>query len=301
MICHRRGEAPGPTLLCIASLHGNEPAGTLALERVDAALRAAEVEIERGELVFLIGNLGALAAGKRYLDRDLNRGWSREAIARIRALGPRVSEDLEMLELDDKIEECQQTARGPLLFLDLHTTSAASPPFASVVDQSEARRLSRSLPVPTVLGMDSHLDGTLLEELDAHDFCGIIFEGGQHDEPEAVDHDEAAVWLLLQQLDFLPATPPAAVSRRIAWAHATLSAAAGSLPRLLEIEYRHAIDASCGFHMEPGFRSFEEVEPGQLLGRDRDGEVRSPFAARVLMPLYQAQGDDGFFLVREVD
>jgi hypothetical protein len=37
-----------------------------------------------------------------------------------------------------------------------------------------------------------------------------------------------------------------------------------------------------------------------LLARDRHGDIRAPEAGLMLMPLYQSQGTDGFFLVREV-
>jgi succinylglutamate desuccinylase len=52
--------------------------------------------------------------------------------------------------------------------------------------------------------------------------------------------------------------------------------------------------------MTPGFVNFQAVERGGLLANDRRGEVRAPFPARVLLPLYQALGDDGFFLGRSV-
>jgi succinylglutamate desuccinylase len=42
------------------------------------------------------------------------------------------------------------------------------------------------------------------------------------------------------------------------------------------------------------------VKQGELLGRDRNGEVRAPQRGRIVLPLYQELGDDGFFLVRRV-
>jgi succinylglutamate desuccinylase len=52
--------------------------------------------------------------------------------------------------------------------------------------------------------------------------------------------------------------------------------------------------------MEPGFSNFQPVKRGQLLARDRHGDIRAPEAGLILMPLYQSQGTDGFFLAREV-
>ena len=52
--------------------------------------------------------------------------------------------------------------------------------------------------------------------------------------------------------------------------------------------------------MQPGFVNFQQVERGQLLATDRGGEIRARENGYLFMPLYQAQGEDGFFLVREV-
>jgi succinylglutamate desuccinylase len=51
--------------------------------------------------------------------------------------------------------------------------------------------------------------------------------------------------------------------------------------------------------MLPGFRSFQRIEAGEILATDGKGEVRSPETGLLLLPLYQPQGEDGFFLVRE--
>src|SRR5580698_114157 len=74
------GRAAGPTLVVVAGMHGNEPAGILAARRVLARLAADEVPL-RGELIVLAGNVGALRAGKRYLAKDLNRQWSEARVA----------------------------------------------------------------------------------------------------------------------------------------------------------------------------------------------------------------------------
>jgi hypothetical protein len=42
------------------------------------------------------------------------------------------------------------------------------------------------------------------------------------------------------------------------------------------------------------------VRPAQLLAHDVRGEIRADRAGRILLPLYQALGDDGFFLARDV-
>jgi len=78
---------PGPMLIVLGGIHGNEPAGLLALEPLIDGLALAA-----GDFVALSGNRAALAAGVRYIERDLNRGWSDEAI---KALGDAPEIELE--------------------------------------------------------------------------------------------------------------------------------------------------------------------------------------------------------------
>ncbi len=69
----------------------------------------------------------------------------------------------------------------------------------------------------------------------------------------------------------------------------------------MEIVRKHAITAADRFVMKPGFSNFAQIAPGELLATDRNGEIRSPGAFTLLFPLYQALGDDGFFLARPVN
>src|SRR6266576_1158262 len=88
------GTQPGPLVVVVCGIHGNEPAGVRAAEAVFERLER-ERPAFRGELVAIGGNLAALAENRRYLDQDLNRLWLPERIqaleagaARGEALGP---------------------------------------------------------------------------------------------------------------------------------------------------------------------------------------------------------------------
>ncbi len=52
--------------------------------------------------------------------------------------------------------------------------------------------------------------------------------------------------------------------------------------------------------MRPKFGGFDVVREGQPLADDRGGEITAPMSGFLLMPLYQQQGEDGFYLVRAV-
>src|SRR5690606_5346604 len=64
----------GVTVIAIGGMHGNEPAGVTALEKVFEYLHEHQPRFN-GRLVGFAGNLKALELGERFIDRDLNRMW----------------------------------------------------------------------------------------------------------------------------------------------------------------------------------------------------------------------------------
>ncbi|MHC4710499.1 MAG: hypothetical protein ACYTA3_08760 [Planctomycetota bacterium] len=269
-----RGDEPGATVLCVASVHGNEPAGGLALHRVLAKLRRLRPAFA-GELVGLSGNLAALARSRRYVDTDLNRMWLPariEALLRGKPKHATGVEDRELVELHDAMHAAARDSRGPVFFLDLHTT------------------------VPLVLGLEQQIKGALAVYASDQRWTTMDFEGGPHDDPTSVDHHEAAIWIALAAAGNLPDQERWRVDP---YRH-RLAEATGELPRLMEIISRYPVTPGDGFEMLPGFDNFHAVQSGQVVAHDRDGAVRIPQPARLLMPLYQGQGDDGFFLTRPV-
>lgn len=107
---------------------------------------------------------------------------------------------------------------------------------------------------------------------------------------------EAAIWIALESCGVLPS----GVQPEVPHARWVLAQARGSAPRFVEVRYRHPVESTAGFEMVPGFESFQPIRSGQILAASRAGEVRTPLSGRILMPLYQEQGEDGFFVVREV-
>lgn len=288
--------APGPTVLVMAGVHGNEPAGVHAIERVLAALAARDVPV-RGRVVALAGNLPALAEGRRFLARDLNRGWGAAALAALRELpaAARSPEDCQQAELLERFEDALRTATGPVLFVDLHSSSADGPPFLCLADTIDNRRLGLATGVPIILGIEETIDGAALEWFGARGVAALAAEGGRHQHPDTVGNHEALLWLLLDRVGVVPR---GAIDLGPHRAH--LRRAVGDAPPIVEITCRHAITPADRFRMAPGYVNFALAVRGQLLAHDANGEVRAPHRCRVLLPLYQPQGDDGYFLARPV-
>lgn len=291
-----RAAAPGPTMVCIGGVHGNEPAGVVALQRVLGTLASAG-GVAVGEFVAFAGNLEALQEGCRFIEQDLNRAWVPERLEEVRGANGTDArfEALEQGELVDELEKALSRVRGPAYLLDLHTTSGTGGTFTTVADTLDNRDFASVIPGPLILGLEEQVEGTFLDYGANRGLVTAAYESGQHEEPASVDRAEAAVLLLLQAVGMLPE----GLHNRASDARRFLEEESKGLPRVLEMRYRHGLESADGFRMKPGYRNFQWVERGEVLARDSDGEIRSPERARILMPLYQEQGEDGFFVVRE--
>lgn len=297
VIARRRGDEPGPTLIVIGGLHGNEPSGIEAMRRVAARLASAPGRI-RGDLVMLAGNVRALERGVRFIHHDLNRGWTGERLATLRAaeaVQELDAEDYEQLELAEELEQALASARGPAYLLDLHATSAEGIPFALCRDDAVVRRFAGAFPLTLVLGLLEAIDGTLATYLGTHCIT-VAVEGGQNADPASARNHEAVIRLALSAAGIVEAASPASLADD----RAVLAASRGELPPVLRVHHRHAIAAGDHFRMEPGYANIQRIAANQLLARDSGGEIRAPGAGYILMPLYQAMGEDGFFLGSEV-
>ncbi len=201
-----------------------------------------------------------------------------------------------MRELDAVFERLLGEATGIPFLLDVHTTSGPGPAFSVLHDTLPNRRFARALPIPIALGLEEELNGTLTDHFTELGAVALSVEVGQHDDPHSIERAEAALWIAMEVAGLLPEC----YSTELEAAHALLELEGEGLPEAVEVHYRHDISACESFRMRPGFGSFQKISEGMELAEEDGRTVRSPKPGLLLMPLYQSQGDEGFFLTRPV-
>jgi succinylglutamate desuccinylase len=147
-----------------------------------------------------------------------------------------------------------------------------------------------------VLGLEECIDGAVLEYFSSQGLVCLASEGGQHGDPRTIDHLEACIWLAMDAAGMLTDA-----DIDLEPYHDILRLASRRLPAVLEVHYRQHLSPHDGFVMKPGFKSFDQVSKGQLLAHNNKGALTASDWGRILLPLYQGQGLDGFFLCRGVN
>ncbi len=281
----------GPLLFITGGVHGNEPSGIVALLKIFKILKAQKPNI-RGKVVGVSGNKEALYQGVRYIDEDLNRTWTKENIASRKIDS---HEKKEMFEIIDVLEKFPKKDFTKRYFLDCHTTSSASEPYISVQDVNDNDGWAHQFPTYIIRGFSDIVLGCIDHFESRIGMTGFVFEGGQHESKISEKNHEGIIWLALQNacgldLDSLETYPEAA----------KMLEAKRKNRKTFEITYRHGINKDDEFKMEPGYSNFQPINKGELLAYENREPVHSRWDAYIFMPLYQSQGNDGFFIVEEV-
>jgi succinylglutamate desuccinylase len=301
------GTLPGPLVVVTAALHGNEPAGVQALEAIFNLLESENIIGFKGRFIGLIGNVQAYATHSRFMLRDFNRVWRMDLLAELLAQHEShlQGEDLEFVQLYNTIcREVEASKPKKILFLDLHTTSAGGGLFCIPTDEGESLAWAKLLQAPVVLGLYDQVDGTLLRFGVSGYFSnntavvptlGVAFEAGQHDHPDAVVRSIAAILKTLEYAGCLPDVGEGFLEST------GLQRPQTPPPLITRLVTAHHINPGDGFVMRPGYVNFQPVLEGEPLADDANGPIVAPFTGMILMPLYQSQGSDGFFLVRSAE
>jgi succinylglutamate desuccinylase len=298
---------PGPLLLLFGSLHGNEPAGTRALEEMFLMLEREPLINPDfqffGRIVGIRGNLAAIKAGKRFIVKDLNRQFTPENINRIRQAADDSqldSEDLELRAILDLVDEqIANFQADKVVVLDMHTTTAFGGIFSIATDDPESQRIAVELHAPVIRGLINGIQGTTLHHFNKDnydvDMVAVTFESGQHNEELSINRAIAAITNCLRSVGCVSAEDVENRHDKI------LIEYSRGLPKIADLLYCHSITAADDFCMKPGYKNFQKVQEGELLANDCNGEIRSRNDGRILMPLYQKQGEDGFFIIKTIE
>lgn len=289
------GSKKSPTVIIFAGIHGNEIAGVKASKIVLHKIKENNIPF-KGNLFFLLGNMNAIKKHIRFEDVDLNRIWNKENIsANIKRKNKNIAELKEQMGIYNQIKKIIENNNGPFYFLDLHTTSAHSVPFITISDSLNNRRFSKKFPLPVVLGIEEYLEGPLLTFINEFGHIALGFEGGQHDDKSSIANCEAFIWKALVHSK--------CVSKKKIPEFEKYKKHLSDLCcqyEFFEIIYRYAIKEGEDFKMNPGFKNFEAVEKDQLLAKSYGLPVIANKKSRIFMPLYQKQGEDGYFLLSKI-
>jgi uncharacterized protein len=300
---------PGPRLIVLGAVHGNETCGTRAIERVLAELDAGALRIIRGSVTFVpVTNALAYQKGQRIGDRNLNRNLRPNP-------QPQDHEDHVANVL------CPLLAQHDVL-LDLHSFHAPGEPFAmigppdnngalepfahAVREESWAlrlgprrivegwlatyaigvkNRLQRTLPADRsqLLSTDPSYGIGTTEYMRSQGGYAITLECGQHVDPQAPEVGYRAIRNTLAHLGMVEAQPPAART------DIELLCLSEVIDRL------HAADA-----FARQWCSYDPVNQGDVIGTRADGmRMLAPHDGFIVFPNSAAlPGNEWFYFAR---
>ncbi len=295
------GNETGPLVIFSAGIHGNEPSGVLALRNVCNHIVTENTKIN-GSLLAFIGNRTALNNNQRFSVVDLNRLWTDANLEKLHKDGFEDNElnpdILEMVNIDALINDFIKTASGiEPYFIDLHTTSAPSIPFA-IADQKDHRlNIAHKFPMPVIVNANDYIQGTLLNYFETRSFHGLIFEAGQHFDLMSVKKHEAIIWLTLVECGVLHKNDVPLYNAH----YQLLNGISNETSQCFKIVYRQALKPTDIFLMQEGYVNFQQIEKGEFIARLNGKKIFAPYPGRIFMPLYQSRGEDGFFIIKLVE
>lgn len=155
-----------PTIAVVAGIHGDEPCGVRAVERL-----LEERPHVRRPVKLVIANEEALEAGVRFLDEDLNRTFPGDPDGE-------THESRLAAMLADELDSC--------LTFSLHSTKSHAEPFAIFDEMTEyIRDIMPRLPISAVVETGNYVEGRLFTSVDTIEVeCGLQ---GTHDAAENAD------------------------------------------------------------------------------------------------------------------
>lgn len=296
LLSHHKADDSGPVVIAIAGMHGNENYGVSAVRKLDELFEEGG-GVSRGEWLGIAANLPALKKRVRYLDEDMNRIWFPSIVDKIRRSRNdqlKTSERTEIKQILELIDPYLKSGRE-IIFVDLHSFSAPGGLFVITPQSLRNQQMFYGLSAPLIYGIDDALQGTALRYFHDLGFVSIAFEGGMHHEPRTLTNMVAFLLLASERAGVID---PGYIDEFDAYKE-QIRREGGHLPARVRLVYQHLIEPDDDFVMRPGFENFQPVRKGDWLADDQTGKITAPCDGYILMPLYQEQGDDGFFIVQE--
>lgn len=294
------GNYDGECVVFFGSIHGNEPSGFVALNKFFTDFEKYDLHKKlRGSIFGIAGNLTGLKANTRFVKNDLNRIWTPSIMKRVyqQSQSELHDEELEQKELLNIIDHLVNTRKSHFNFVDLHTTSGPTIPFVTINDTIANRKLAGHLPIPTVLGIEEFLEGTIMDFINDLGYPAIGLESGQHCDEKSVALHLASIWVTLVAIGSLDKND---IPNYQSHFNLLQEAAGEEASQVYEVKHREVITKEDDFKMNHGFLNFQSISRRQSLAVNKRGTIKSKRSGKIFMPLYQSQGSEGFFEISEI-
>jgi predicted deacylase len=305
------GLAPGPKLLVLGAVHGNEVCGTQAIGRVLGEIDSGALAVERGTLTMVpIVNPLAYRLKRRQGDRNLNRNLRETADPQdfedrvANALCPLLASHDVLLDLHSF-----HTPGQPFVMIGPHDNSGTLEPFAH--EQAETRLVAHLGPKRVVEGwmetyergvqrrrrsnelggqayapalLDAQYGVGTSEYMRAHGGYGVTLECGQHEDAAA---PQVAYRAIRQALALLEMADIALEAPRQEY----------EVLRLADVIDRD----SEGDRFARPWASFDAVNAGETIGTRSNGQVISaPADGHIVFPNPNAlPGAEWFYFAQQ--
>jgi succinylglutamate desuccinylase len=174
------GSQPGPSLLILGGIHGNEGAGVAVVRSLKESFEAGKLSLLAGTLTLGIGNLKAVEDNVRFIEgRDLNRYFTDRNLA-----GHDGSEE------EKRAIELAAFIRSADITIDVHSTNKPSTVFVCTKDDPAHEKIYRRFAPEVVLTDPKYILGgepaTTDEYADRVGKIGICVEAGDVNDISAV-------------------------------------------------------------------------------------------------------------------
>ena len=309
------GLAPGPALLILGAVHGNEICGTQAIMQLLADIDSGGLTIERGSVTFVpITNPLAFQLKRRFGDRNLNRNMAPSAIPQ--DFEDRIANVLcRLLDAHDVLLDLHSfhTGGAPFVMIGPQNNNGTLEPFALAAEEmqlalhtgaprivegwldtyargvqrraatAEAGLESGSARSRTLVTNPNYGVGTT-EYMRSRGGYAVTLECGQHDDPKGIEVARQAILQTLVLLGITAAKP-------------TPMTGQPEILRLIDVTDK----AHAGDTFTKQWRSFDAVKAGDVIGVRHDGsEVKAQGDGFVVFPNPSGEvGQEWFYFAQK--
>jgi len=248
--------------LITVCIHGDEICGLSAVnELIEEEFFQKSLDFENERVTIILGNPSAVKCNKRFLDINLNRIFTEQFLQnkmKTDFIANELYEVTRLEEIANEIEQCDE-------YLDLHSTSAPSFPFAIVTPEIKSEIIAKSFPVKFILhNIVNVIVGTTLEHAHNNGKVGICVECGQHNERTSVEVAKKTIKSFVSKVEV-----DTTLSKEVLFVDKA---------EILHKGFKFVVDA----------KAFDKIKYNELIATDDVvGEMRCPYeqGAFLIMPI----------------